>query len=197
MKRVLINKTILILAILFITCFTYAQDSAKIFLGSENCIYQFIVKDIDGNDFEFSCLEGKKILIVNTASKCMYRHQLADLQELYEKYKDKNFIIVAFPSNDFFFREPKKNSWIKRHYKGKYGISFPIMTKTVVKGDKIDPVYDFLSYKIKNGKFDSPPKWNYHKYLIDNQGFLYKSINPATNPLDPEITDWIEGKSNN
>jgi glutathione peroxidase len=196
MKYLHLNETKWIITLLFnVFCAIFtmsAQDTSLISLGPERSIYQFQVKDIDGKDFEFSCLEGKKILIVNTGSKCMYRQQLSDLQKLYEKYADKDFVVVVFPCNNFFFREPKKNSWIKKHYQKKYGIKFPIMAKTVVKGDKIDPVYDFLSYKVKNGKFDAAPKWNFQKYLIDRQGFLYKSVNPATNPLDKEIIDWIE-----
>jgi glutathione peroxidase len=182
------------ISILMITLSIYmskAQDSVLL-PGFENSIYQFKVKDIDGHEFDFSCLEGQKILIVNTGSRCMYRKQLADLQELYEKYKDNGFTIVVFPCNDFYKREPKGNATIKKIYHQKYGIAFPIMSKIHVKGKEIEPIYDFLSYKIKNGKSDNPPKWNFQKYLIDRQGFLYKSINPGKSPLDQEIIDWIK-----
>jgi glutathione peroxidase len=168
-----------------------AQDTT-IYFGPEHSIYQFTVKDVDGKDFEFSCLEGKKILIVNTGSKCMYRKQLGELQELYQKYRDKDFVVVVFPCNDFYGREPKGNSHIKKVYREKYGIDFSIMSKTHVKGKEISPIYDFLSFKVKNGKSDIPPKWNFHKYLIDRQGFIYKTINPGVSPLDKEIIEWIE-----
>jgi glutathione peroxidase len=169
----------------------FAQDSAM-YLGPEHSIYQFKTKDIDGKEFDFGCLEGQKILIVNTGSRCMYRKQLGELQNLYNQYKDKGFIVIVFPCNDFYGREPKGNSHIKKVYTEMYGIKFPIMAKTHVKGKETEPIYDFLSYKIKNGKSDNPPKWNFHKYLINRQGFLEKSINPGTNPLDMEIKDWIE-----
>jgi len=181
--------TILLIIVLIID--VKAQDSA-FYKGYENCIYQFKVKDIDGKDFDFGCLEGQKILIVNTGSKCMFRKQLSELQELYSKFKDKGFVVVVFPCNDFYGREPKGNQHIKKIYKEKYGITFPIMSKIHVKGNNADPIYDFLSFKNKNGISDTPPKWNFHKYLIDEQGFLYKSVNPATSPLDKEIINWIE-----
>ncbi len=170
----------------------HSQDSVSANLGYEHNIYQFKVKDIEGNTFDFGCLEGNKILIVNTGSRCMYRKQLSQLQELYEKYKSTGFVVIAFPCNDFFFREPKGNAQIKKIYRKKFGVNYPIMAKIHVKGKEIEPIYDFLSFKIKNGKSDNPPKWNFHKYLVDREGFIYKSINPATSPLDKEITDWIE-----
>lgn len=148
--------------------------------------------DMEGNVFDFSCLDGKKILIVNTASKCMFAPQLHDLQKLYEKYEDQNFIIIAFPTNDFFNREPRSNQEIAKHYHKKYKISFPIMSKISVKGDSIDPIYDFLTHKYKNGSLDADVKWNFHKYLIDNKGHIFKSLNPGIKPFDKEIVEWIE-----
>lgn len=161
-------------------------------LTEANSIYQFSAVDINGNQFDFSCLEGKKILIVNTASKCMYSPQLRDLEELYQKYKEAGFIIIAFPSNDFFNREPRSNKEIDRHYHKKYKISFPIMSKISVKGDSIHPIYDFLTHQSLNGKFDADVKWNFHKYLIDNEGFIYRSIKPATKPYSKDIIEWLE-----
>jgi glutathione peroxidase len=183
-------KPIIFLILSLSIFMTKAQDSIPS-LGFDNSIYQFKVNEIDGHEFDFSCLEGQKILIVNTGSRCMYRKQLGELQELYEKNKDNGFTVVVFPCNDFYKREPKGNSTIKKIYHQKYGITFPIMSKIHVKGKEIEPIYDFLSYKIKNGKSDNPPKWNFHKYLIDRQGFLYKSISPGTSPLNQEIIDWI------
>lgn len=168
-----------------------AQDTAFNFLGPEHCIYQFKVKDIQGNEFDFACLEGKKILLVNTGSKCMYRSQLKELQKLFLSYKDSGFMVVAFPSNDFFYREPGSNKKIQKKYQRKFGISFPIMAKTIVRGNNRDPVFEFLSDKRKNGKFDAPPKWNFHKYLIDEYGFIYKSINPSVKDFAGEIQNWI------
>jgi len=192
-----INKNII--RLLSILCFAFVLSNSKaqdpaLDLGDEHSIYQFKATDIDGNEFDFACLEGYKILIVNTGSRCMYRNQLKELQELYEKYKDKEFMVIVFPSNDFYKREPYNNLKIKKIDQQKYGINFPIMAKIHVKGKEIDLIYDFLSFYIKNGKSDNPPKWNFHKYLIDRHGFLYKSINPGTSPWDKEITDWINNE---
>jgi len=166
-----------------------AQD-----LGEEYSIYRFSAIDVQGNVFDFCNLEGKKILIVNTASKCMFASQLRDLQKLYEKYKDKGFIVIAFPTNDFFNREPRSNQEIAKHYPEKYKISFPVMSKVSVKGDSIHPIYEFLTHKSENGRLDADVKWNFHKYLIDNQGHVLKSINPVTKPFNTEIVEWIEEK---
>jgi glutathione peroxidase len=120
--------------------------------------------------------------------------QIRKLQELYEKYKDQGFVVVAFPSSDFYNREFKTNLEIAKKYRKKHNISFPILSKVHVKGDSIDPVFDLLSSKELNGKFDAPPKWNFHKYLINEQGFLVKSIPPSKSPLNEEIIAWIEKK---
>jgi glutathione peroxidase len=188
-----VRKKICLAAFILLLCHGLkAQDSLFFDLGPENTVYQFKCKDIRGNEFDFSCLEGKLILIVNTGSKCMYRKQLEELQELYEKYRKNNFEIVAFPSRDFFSREKNNNRKINNHYQKKYHINFPVMALSHVKGQDIDPVYDFLSYKVKNGRFDATPKWNFHKYLIDQRGILYKSVDPSVSPLDKEIAEWIE-----
>ncbi len=169
-----------------------SQESAEKDTGYLAPIYQFKVKDINGKEFDFGCLEGKKILIINTASKCMYGPQLHDLQKLYEKYKDRDFIVIAFPSNSFAKREPKGNRDISLKYKKKYGITFPVMSKVIAKGDSIEPIYDYLTNKAQNGINDNPVKWNFQKYLIDENGYLVKTIEPKVNPLNEQITDWIE-----
>lgn len=161
-------------------------------LTMANSIHQFTAKTVDGKNFDFSCLEGQKILLVNTGSKCMYAQQLNKLQKLYENYQNKGFIVIAFPSRDFYNRELKNNEEIAQKYRTKYRITFPIMSLCNVKGDNIHPVFDFLSNKSLNGKFDAPPKWNFHKYLIDEDGFIIKAINPAVNPFSDEIINWLE-----
>jgi glutathione peroxidase len=177
----------LLLFLLFFPFFATAQE-----LTEANSIHQFKATDIDGNEFEFSCLEGQKILIVNTASKCMYAPQLKKLQELYEKYKNTGFCVIAFPSSDFYNREVKTNKQIAKKYREKYGITFPIMQKTHVKNEDLNPVFDFLSNKDFNGNLNATPKWNFHKYLINEKGHLIKSIPPSKSPFDPEIIDWLE-----
>ena len=115
----------------------------------DNSIYQFTVEDINGDDFDFSCLEGKKVMIVNTASRCGLTYQYKGLQALYEKYKDQNFIIVGFPANNFLFQEPGTNQQISDFSKKNYGVTFPIMSKINVKGKNIHPIYSFLTDKSK------------------------------------------------
>lgn len=155
-------------------------------------IYQFKPQDISGNIFDFSHLKGKKIMIVNTASKCGFTKQYADLEELYQKYKENDFIIIGFPSNDFLWQEPGSNQEIAEFCRIKYGVSFPMMSKISVKGRNIHPLFKFLTEKKQNGKSDSKVKWNFQKFLIDRQGNLSRVFPPSTSPVDKEILDWIE-----
>ncbi|MBN2745297.1 MAG: glutathione peroxidase [Bacteroidales bacterium] len=164
------------------------------FTTADKSIHSFTVKDIDGNDFAFSTLKGKKIMVVNVASKCGYTPQYADLQALYAKYKDKNFEIVAFPANNFMSQEPGTNKEIKEFCTSNYQVTFKMMSKISVKGDDMAPIYKWLTSKSENGVEDSEVKWNFQKYLIDENGKLVKVIGTRTSPTAKEITDWIEGK---
>lgn len=161
-------------------------------MTSSGSFHDFVVKDIDGNDFDFSQLEGKKVMIVNTASKCGFTKQYAGLQKLYEKYKDQDFVIIGFPANNFKNQEPGSDEEIKKFCKKNYGVSFPMMSKISVKGEDIHPVYQWLTQKDKNGKKDSEVKWNFQKYLVDEEGNLEKVIGTRTKPMDEEIINWIE-----
>ena len=154
-------------------------------------VYQFTVKDIYGNDFSFSTLKGKKIMIVNTASKCGFTPQYEDLQRLYEEEKDNNFVIVGFPANNFLNQAPGTNEEIISFCKNNYGVSFPMMSKISVKGDDMHPLYQFLTRKTLNGVLDSEVKWNFQKYLLDEEGRLVQMISPRMKPFDPEIIGWI------
>ena len=132
--------------------------------------YSLTAEDIHGSDFQFAQLKGKKTLIVNTASKCGFTPQYNELQELYRKYKDRNFTIIAFPSNDFLFQEPGNNETIEQFCRDQYEITFPIMSKVKVSGSNKHSVYQFLTMKSNNGKLNSKVKWNFQKYLVDEQG---------------------------
>ena len=136
--------------------------------------------------------KGKKIMVVNTASKCGLTPQYKGLQELYETYKDSGFMIVGFPSNDFMMQEPGNNEKIRTFCTEKYGVTFPMMSKVKVKGKEKHPVYEFLTRAEKNGVADSKVSWNFQKYLIDENGFLVKHISPKTKPMDEEIISWIK-----
>ena len=160
-------------------------------------IYGFTVKDIDGNDFAFSSLKGKKIMIVNVASKCGHTPQYALLQDLYEKYRYDNFTIVAFPANNFGAQEPGSNPEIRSFCSINYGVTFPLMAKISVKGDDIAPIYKWLTNKAENEVAAAEVTWNFQKFLIDEQGRWVKTIPPGTSPRSEEIIAWIEGKSPN
>ncbi len=157
-------------------------------------IYQFNVQDLSGNAFDFAALKGKKIMIVNTASECGLTPQYEQLQVVYEKYKDQNFVIVGFPANNFGSQEPGSNAQIATFCQKNYGVTFPMMAKISVEGNDQHPVYQFLTQKAKNGMEDSEVQWNFQKYLINENGELAKVFSPRVLPTDSEIINWIEGK---
>lgn len=157
-----------------------------------NSIYDFTVKDIYGEDFSLSEYKGKKIMIVNTASKCGLTYQYEHLQDLYETYKDQNFEIIGFPSNDFAMQERGSNDEIASFCQKNYGVTFRMMSKIKVKGSNKHPLYTFLTEKRYNGYKDSTVKWNFQKYLIGEEGKLEKIISPKDNPKDPKVIDWIK-----
>lgn len=156
-------------------------------------LHQFKVTDLSGETFDFAELKGKKIMVVNTASKCGLTPQYEGLQALYEKYKDQGFVIVGFPANNFMRQEPGTDAEIATFCQKNYGVSFPMMSKISVKGKDQHEVYQFLTQKAKNGLEDADVKWNFQKFLIDENGNLAKVISPRTKPMDEEIVNWIEG----
>lgn len=161
------------------------------FVSTSQTIYDFKVTDIDGNEFNLASLKGKKVMIVNTASKCGLTPQYEELEKLYKTYKDSNFVIMGFPSNNFMSQEPGSNTEIKEFCSKNYGVSFPMMSKIEVKGKDMHPLYQFLTEKSKNGYSDNSVKWNFQKYLIGEDGKLVKVISPSTKPMDEEIISWI------
>lgn len=154
-------------------------------------IYDYTVKDIDGNEFSLSSLKGKKVMIVNTASKCGFTPQYEELEALYKQFKDSNFVIVGFPSNDFMSQEPGTESEIKAFCTKNYGVTFPMMAKVEVRGKNQTPLYSYLTMKSKNGVSDSTVKWNFQKYLINENGTIDKVLSPSTKPMSAEILEWI------
>ena len=156
-------------------------------------IHSFIVDDINGKAFDFASLKGKKILVVNTASKCGLTPQYEELERLYNEFKDQNFVIVGFPANNFMGQEPGSNENIAAFCQKNYGVSFPMMSKISVKGKDMHPIYQFLTQNAKNGLEDNQVQWNFQKYLVDEEGFLVKVISPQTSPMDASIVDWIKG----
>ena len=158
-----------------------------------NSIHQFKVTDINGNEFDLSTLKGKKVLIVNTASKCGLTPQYAKLQELYDKYKNSGFTIIGFPANDFMNQEPGSRSEIEEFCTINYGVTFKMMDKISTKGKDQAPIYQWLTQKKKNGVKNSKVRWNFQKYLIDEEGQLVDVVPPQMSPLNKKIVEWIEG----
>lgn len=158
----------------------------------QNSFYDFKVKDIDGNDFDLKSLKGKKVLVVNTASKCGLTPQYKQLQELFDLYGGEKFTIIGFPANNFMKQEPGTNEEIAEFCEKNYGVTFQMMSKISVKGDDMDPLYQWLTTKSKNGLKDSEVKWNFQKYLIDETGKLVDVVDPKTKPNDDVITGWIK-----
>jgi glutathione peroxidase len=162
------------------------------FIGTDQkSIHQFNVKTLEGQDFNFASLKGKKVMIVNTASECGYTPQYKGLEELYEKYKDKNFVIIGFPCNDFGGQEPGGATEIRGFCTKNYGVTFPLMEKISVTAS---PVYLWLQNKDNNGVETSKVDWNFNKYLIDENGHLVKHLESKTKPDSEEIIKWIEAK---
>ena len=169
-------------------------------------IYDFKVPGLEGNEIDFSQYKGKKIMIVNTASKCGNTKQYADLEKLYEKYKDK-LVIIGFPANNFGGQEPGSNEEIKEFCKKNYGVTFPMAAKLSVKGDDIDPLFKYLvdqskemakNVKVENSKdgawvnfLRDPINWNFTKFLIDENGKLEAVFHNRINPMSEEVLSHL------
>lgn len=157
-------------------------------------IHSFSATDIHGELVDLARYKGHKLLLVNTASKCGYTPQYAQLQELYDAYKDKGLVVVGFPCNDFGGQEPGAEQAIEEFCQKNYGVTFPMMAKVGIKGDRPHPVYRWLTSKELNGVMDAEVKWNFHKFLIDEEGRLAGSFGSGVSPLDEAIIKWVEGK---
>jgi glutathione peroxidase len=153
-------------------------------------IYDFKVEGLEGGTIDFASFKGKKILIVNTASKCGYTPQYEALEALYKKYQDK-LVIVGFPANNFGGQEPGTNSEIKEFCKKNYGVSFPMAAKISVKGDDTAPIYKWLCSKSLNGVLDAEVKWNFSKFLLDEKGNLIAKFDSGVKPMSEEITSKL------
>jgi len=164
--------------------------------SAQKSFYDFKVETIDGSEFDLSSLKGKKVLIVNTASKCGFTPQYEGLQELYEKYGGDNFMIIGFPANNFLNQEPGTNDEIQQFCRINYGVTFPMMAKISVKGDDMHPLYKWLTSKEMNGIMDSKVKWNFQKYLVDEEGKLIAVYYSKTKPMSEKIVNWVEGNEN-
>jgi len=175
-------RQIIITLALFVASIAYGQSD----------FYDLSAKTIDGDAFSFEQLKGKKVLIVNVASKCGLTPQYEDLETLFKMYGGDDFIIVGFPANNFMKQEPGSEEEIKTFCEANYGVTFQMMSKISVKGDDMHPVYQWLTQEEKNGLKDSSVKWNFQKYLIDEEGHLLEVFSPKTKPLSEDIVNMIK-----
>jgi glutathione peroxidase len=150
-------------------------------------LYDFKVKDISEKDFDFSTLKGKKVMIVNTASACGFTPQFGELEELYKSQKANNFEIIGFPSNDFGAQDPGSNDEIATFCQKNYGVTFPMMSKVVILGEEASSIYKWMQSEL-----GVEVKWNFHKFLVDENGELVKDLSSRVGPLSDEVLNWIE-----
>ncbi|MFQ3620051.1 MAG: glutathione peroxidase [Spirochaetales bacterium] len=155
-------------------------------------IYDFTMKDIDGKDVSLRSFEGKVLLIVNVASKCGFTPQYASLEELYRRYKDKGFVVLGFPANNFLGQEPGTNEEIKEFCTLNYGVTFPMFSKISVRGKDIAPLYQFLTDKKTNPKFSGSITWNFNKFLIGRDGTIVERFGSSTDPLNEKVIQAVE-----
>ena len=180
----------LILAVPALALASFALAASP--LANEHSVLDHKVKDIDGKEVDLSKYKGDVLLIVNVASKCGNTPQYKPLEEVYEKYKDKGFAVLAFPANEFGKQEPGTNEEIKEFCTSNYNVTFPVFSKIVVKGQGINPVYKFLTSKETDPKFSGDIGWNFAKFLVNRKGEVVARFEPKTQPDSPEITGAIE-----
>jgi glutathione peroxidase len=156
-----------------------------------NSIHSFKVKSIEGKTIDFSSFKGKKILVVNTASKCGYTPQYEALQKVYDQYKDK-LVIVGFPANNFGGQEPGSDTEIQDFCKARFGVSFPLASKVSVKGSDMAPIYKWLTSKAENGVLDAEIGWNFGKFLLDENGKLLQYFPSKVKPDSDEILKFVK-----
>jgi len=166
---------------------SYANTSDMVKTNEMTSIHTFKVEALDGTTINFADFKGKKILIVNTASECGYTPQYKELEALYQKFKDK-LVIVGFPANNFGGQEPGTNTEIKAFCQQNYGVTFPMAAKISVKGDDAAPIYQWLCTKTENGVLDAEIKWNFNKFLLDENGNMIAYFPSKITPMSEQIT---------
>ena len=165
---------------------------AATLVAAEKTVYDFTLNSIDGQPAPLAAYKGKVVLLVNVASRCGYTPQYSALESSYEKYKDRGFVIVGIPANNFGAQEPGSNQEIKTFCSSKYHVTFPMMAKVSVKGDDITPLYQFLTDKSSNPQSGGEIKWNFTKFLIGPDGRVITRFEPEMTPDSPQVTSAIE-----
>ncbi len=177
------RKVFLILSLCVVAAISFAQSHS---------IYDFTIKSIDGQPVSLKSYSGKVVMLVNVASKCGFTPQYSSLESLYEKYKDRGFVIVGVPANNFMQQEPGTNEEIKAFCTRKYNVTFPMMAKVSVLGEDETPLYRFLTDKSTNPQYSGDIKWNFTKFLFDRNGNPVARFEPPVKPDSPEVQSAIE-----
>jgi glutathione peroxidase-family protein len=180
-----------VLCVLAITACVRSADRREELKGM-NSIYDFTMKDIDGNDRSLAVYTGKVVMIVNVASKCGFTGQYAGLEKLYLKYKDRGFVILGFPANNFLGQEPGSNEEIRQFCSLTYNVTFPMFSKISVKGDDLAPLYRFLTDKTTDPEHGGSITWNFNKFLIGRDGKIINRFGTRTPPEDKDLISAIE-----
>ncbi len=178
--------SLIVSAFSFYTMDVHAKDAEK-----PQSLHDFIVEDIFGDPFDLSQLKGKKVMVVNTASKCGLTPQYEELEALYREFGGENFTIIGFPANNFMNQEPGTNEEIITFCQENYGVTFPMMSKVSVKGRDVAPVYEWLTTKELNGKQDVRISWNFQKFLIDEDGQIHDVLSPRESPRSEQVLSWL------
>ncbi|TFG63338.1 MAG: glutathione peroxidase [Spirochaetales bacterium] len=182
-----ITMAIIVLASIGISAI--AQDGGK----TKMSIYDFTLIDINGKDVNLHDLQGKVVMLVNVASKCGFTPQYKGLETLYEKYKDRGFVILGFPANNFLGQEPGTDAQIQEFCSLTYGVSFPMFGKISVRGRDIHPLYKYLTDKKANPEFGGNITWNFNKFLIGRDGSIINRFASKDEPLSQTIVQAVEG----
>src|SRR4051794_7386723 len=157
-------------------------------------VLNFTVKTIDGQDVNLSQYKGKVVMIVNVASRCGYTPQYKDLEKLYKKYSDKGLVILGFPANDFNHQEPGSDAEIKGFCESKFGVTFPMFSKVVVKGNGQAPLYQFLTGDKTDPEFPGDIEWNFEKFLISKDGKIVNRFKSPVKPMSDEVVKAVEAE---
>jgi len=184
----MVSLTFVIAGIILSSGPLIAQETPK------KTLHDFVVTDIFGDLFDLGTLKGKKVMVVNTASRCGLTPQFQELEELYRAYQRRGFVVIGFPANDFMNQEPGTNEEILAFCQQNFGVSFPMMSKISVSGEDKAPLYQWLTQKSLNGVVDAPVRWNFQKFLIDEQGQLVDVIPPREKPNSERVLRWLENR---
>ena len=160
--------------------------------GEGKTVFDYTLNTIDGQPAPLAAYKGKIVLLVNVASRCGFTPQYTALESIYEKYKDRGFVIIGIPANNFGAQEPGTNQEIKTFCQSKYNVTFPMMSKVSVKGEDKTPLYQYLTDKSANPKTGGDIQWNFTKFLVGPQGQIIARFEPKVTPDSPEVTGAIE-----